>query len=169
MKALAIVLFIIPFWTSNALAQDKDIKELLDNSETRTEIFNTILNNHQLMMGFMDAMKTNNHAMMMIQGDSDIMGSSSMGGMHDSGEHQMMGMNNDNSEMMNHMMSMMKDNPGMMQKMMGNMMDMCEKDSTKCEHMAEIMSEHPHMMMMGEQKMKEKGNDNQHSNMKMNN
>jgi hypothetical protein len=59
--------------------------------------------------------------------------------------------------MMHQMMSMMKQNPDLMQKMMGNMMDMCEKDSTQCKHMAEVMSEHPQMMQMCMQKMKEKG------------
>ena len=54
----------------------------------------------------------------------------------------------------------------MMSHMMGNMMDMCEKDSTQCERMAKVMSEHPHMMMMGMQKMKEKVPDNLNKDMK---
>jgi len=151
MKTIAIILFLAPFWATIGLAQEKNIAELLSNSETRSEIFNSILNDHQLMMDFMAAVKDNDHAMMMMQADSAKMGNSSMGGMNKSGEHQMMGMKSDNSEMMQ---QMMKENPEMMQKMMGNMMDMCEQDSTMCNNMANMMSEHPHMMQMSMQKMK---------------
>ena len=79
-----------------------------------------------------------------------------MGGMQMNSNHQMMGMKNDNSELMNQMMDIVKGNPEMMQKMMGNLMDLCKSDTAQCEQMADVMSEHPHMMMMGMQKMKEK-------------
>jgi len=138
MKTIAIILFLSPIWALNSLGQDKEVSEFLNNVESRTVIFNEILNDHQLMMEFMDAMKDNKHAMMMWSDSS------------------MMGMNDNQSEMMHQMMSKMKQNPDLMQSMMGNMMDMCERDSTHCKQMAEVMSEHPHMMMMGMQKMKEK-------------
>ena len=138
MKALAIILFLSPIWAVNSLAQEKEVTDLLSNSESRTTIFNEILNDHQLMMDFMDAIKDNPHAMMMIRSDSAMMGNSAMGGKH---------MNWDN-------------------QMMGNMMDMCDKDSTRCEHMAEVMSEHTHMMM-DMQKTKEKESGNLNSDMKM--
>ncbi len=155
MKALAIILLIIPFWVTNGLAQEKDIAALLNNSETRSEIFNKILNDHQLMMDFMDAMQKSDHAMMMMKENPMMTGNQTMGDMQMNSEHQMMGTMHDNSEMMHQMMSMMKENPDMMQKMMGNMMDLCEKDSTQCENMAKVMSEHPYLMMMGMQKAKD--------------
>jgi len=42
-------------------------------------------------------------------------------------------------------------------KIMKNMMEMCEKDSAMRSHMANMMTEHPEMMKMCMQKMKEKG------------
>ena len=172
MKALAILLVITPFWATNAFAQNQDIAGLLDNPETRTEIFHSILSHHQLMMDFMDAMKGNNHAMMMIRGDSTIMGNSSMMGTSSMmGNSSMMGsqsmagrhMNTENSMamtenqtvMMHQMLTMMKENPELLDQMMGNMMDLCEKDSTQCGNLAEVMSEHPHLMMMGMQKVQD--------------
>jgi hypothetical protein len=53
------------------------------------------------------------------------------------------------------MLTMMKENPELLDQMMGNMMDLCEKDSTQCGNLAEVMSEHPHLMMMGMQKVKD--------------
>ncbi|GAI70916.1 unnamed protein product, partial [marine sediment metagenome] len=107
----------------------------------RAEIFNIILNDHELMIDFMKAMKGNKHAMIMMKENHQIMGNE--GKMEMKSGHQMMGM--------------MKDNPEMMQKMMGNMMDMSEQDSTIRQKMADMMTEHPQMMQMCMQKMKEKG------------
>jgi hypothetical protein len=157
MKTIAMILFLSPIWAINSLGQENEVTGLLNNSESRTAIFSAILNDHQLMMDFMDAMKDNNHAMMMMRSDSAMMGNPSMGGMHNSGEHKMMGMNNDSAEMMHQKKGMIKQNPDMRKKMMGNMMDMCEKDSIQCKHMAEVMSDHPQMMQMCMHKMKEKG------------
>ena len=55
------------------------------------------------------------------------------------------------------MMGMIKDNPEMMQKMMGNMMQMCEKDTAMHSKIANMMTEHPEIMKMCLQKMKDKG------------
>tara|TARA_R110002050_G_scaffold125855_1_gene246161 strand:- start:1933 stop:2088 length:156 start_codon:yes stop_codon:yes gene_type:complete len=44
----------------------------MENPEGRAEIFNNILNNHELMMEFMQVMKGNEHAMMM-KGNNPIM------------------------------------------------------------------------------------------------
>jgi len=166
MKTLALIISAVTFWTLNIYGQSDNVNELLEKQGTRTEIFNSILNNHVLMTEFIHAMKNNDHAMMMIRSDSAMMVKSSMSGMHSSGEHQMMGMNN-NSEMMNQMMNMMKEHPEMVHQMMGNMMDMCEQNSTQCDQMTEVMSEHPHMMMMGMQKMKEKESGDQNTSMEM--
>jgi hypothetical protein len=166
MKAIAFILLFTSFWTLDGLGQDKEIKSLFDNSEKKTEIFNTILNDHNLMMEFMDAMKNNDHAMMMMQ-NSSMMGNSSSGGMQMSGEHHMTGEMGNENETVQHMMGVMKDNPEMMPEMMGNMMAMCEKDSTLCEGMTKVMSQHPHMMKMSMQKMDEKGLTMHDENMKM--
>nr|NQU90284.1 hypothetical protein [Bacteroidota bacterium] len=141
MKTLAILFSMLVLLTFNGYSQNVDIKGLLDKPETRTEIFNTILNDHVLMTDFMKSMKGNEHAMMMMKENQQMMGNDGKMEMKD--EHQMMGM--------------MKDNPEMMQKMMGNMMDMSEQDSTMRNKMADMMTEHPRMMQMCMQKMKDKG------------
>lgn len=153
MKTLSIILFIAPFWIMNGLAQEQRVADLLRDEETRSEIFKAILNNHQLMLEFMDAMKDNDHAMMMIQRNTGMMGSSSMAEMKMSDEHHIMGMKNENSEMMNQMTGIMKENPQMIPEIMGKMMDISENDSTVYKQMIEVMSKHPHMMKMGMQNM----------------
>ncbi len=110
------------------------------------------------MMEFMNEMKNNDHAMLMMKQNHSMMnqkeeGSSAMGV-----GHHMMELNNEN-QLMDHgaMMGMMKDNPEMMQKMMGNMMDMSEQDSTMRSKMSDMMIQHPQMMQVCMQKMKEQG------------
>lgn len=158
MKTITFIFLLMPFWTLNSLAQNTDVTGLLDKPETKTEIFNTILNDHQLMLEFMTALKENDHAMMMMKENHSMMdpeehGSSAMGE-----GHHMMEMKDEN-QMMDHdaMMGMMKDNPEMMQNMMGNMMDMSEQDSTMRCKMSDMMIQHPQMMQMCMQKMKEQG------------
>lgn len=161
MKKLTIILSTLIFLTLNAFSQSAEIKGLLDKQETRTEIYNTILNDHQLMTEFMKDMKGNKHASMMMQNENSQKGAiesgNSMGEMK--GDHPMM----DSDKVM----QMMKDNPEMMQKMMGNMMDMSEKDSVMRDKMANMMTEHPEMMQMCMKKMKEKGMMGKDEKMKM--
>jgi hypothetical protein len=134
----------------NAYSQNTSVKTLLDKPETRTEVFNTILGDHQLMMEFMTAMKGNEHAMMMMQNsDSQMKGMKENGSMESSSTNHKMHQGE--------MMGMMKDNPEMMMNMMGNMMDMCEQDSTMSTKMANMMTDHPEMMEMCMKKMNEKG------------
>jgi hypothetical protein len=150
MKTITIIFVTVLLFTVNAYSQNTSVKALLDKPETRTEVFNTILGDHQLMMEFMTAMKENEHAMMMMQNsDSQIKGMKENGSMESSSANHKMHQDE--------MMGMMKDNPEMMMNMMGNMMDMCEQDSIQCKHMAEVMSDHPQMMQMCMHKMKEKG------------
>jgi hypothetical protein len=147
MKTLTIAFSMMMFLTLNSYGQDKKITNLLEKEKSRTEIFNAILNNRELMMDFMQAMKGNEQAMTMMKENNQMMG---MGNNMETGNH---------SKMMDHnkMMSMMKENPEMMQKMMANMMDKCEMDSAMCSNMANMMTDHPKMMKMCMQKMKEKG------------
>lgn len=67
MKTITLIFLLMPFWALNSFGQNADVAGLLDKPETRTEIFNTILNDHQLMMEFMNALQENNHAMMMMK------------------------------------------------------------------------------------------------------
>lgn len=182
MKTIALILLIVPLWVSSSMAQDNNITGLLNKDETRTEIFNAILNNHNLMSKFIDAMKHSDHAMMMMNenfpmsantngmgngsmmnhssmmGKSPTMNHSSMMGNEHMDEaqtnsaHHMNGMANSN-EMMNQMIGIMKENPQMMSQMMGRMMDISENDSTLYKNMVDVMKEHQHMMNMGTQHM----------------
>jgi hypothetical protein len=52
-----LILSIVPLWANDSLAQDK---------ETRSEIFNAILNDHQLMKDFMNALQNKDPAMIMM-------------------------------------------------------------------------------------------------------
>lgn len=138
----------------NSYSQNTDVKGLLDNQKTRTEIFNTIAGDHELMMDFMKVARENEHAMMMMKGNNPRMEKcGKMEMTHEQldsqHEHQMMGHGD--------MIGMMKENPEMMQKMMGNMMDMCKQDSAMCNKMAAMMTDSPEMMEMCMKKMKEKG------------
>ena len=153
MKTLVFIFSMMTFLTLNSLGQDKKIAGLPENPEDRAEIFKAIVNDHGLMIEFMQAMKGNEHAMMMkghnpmMEKDGKMeMSHEQLDSQH---EHQMMGHGD--------MMGMMKENPEMMQETMANMMDMCKKDSSMCSNMADMMTEHPEMMKMCMKKMKEKG------------
>ncbi|MHB9142850.1 MAG: hypothetical protein ACYC25_13325 [Paludibacter sp.] len=144
MKTIILIISVVSMFSFNGYSQTTKTSDLLKNKETRNETFNAILNNHELMMDFMDAMKGNKHAMMMMQGNNQMMDNDTK--MEMGQEHQMM--NHDQ------MMAKMKDNPEMMQKMMGNMMEMCEKDSAMRCKMVDMMTQHPKMMKTMMQKMK---------------
>jgi len=179
MKTLTLIFLLMPFWALNSLGQNADVAGLLNKPETRTEIFNTIMNDHQLMMEFMNAMQDNDHALMMMKQNHSMMNQAEEGSMQMGEGNHMMGMNNENSKMsqsmgmnnenseINHMMEMMRENPELMPNMMGNMLEMCKNDSTMCNQMAEVMSSHPHMMQMSIQKMNENRMMNSNGNMKM--
>ncbi|MDT7827269.1 hypothetical protein RQM65_01150 [Pricia sp. S334] len=109
---------------------------MLDNSETRSEIFDAIANNHKYMTGFMDNMQESDHAMQMMQGNTKMMGN-----MMQAGGIQMM--------MKDSMMikNMMKDG-----KMMGNMMKMMHEKgmmSEDCMESCKKMMEDKGMDMNG--------------------
>lgn len=146
MKTIILVISVVTLFSFNGISQTTKADQLLKDKDVRTETFNAILNNHELMMDFMAAMKGNEHAMMMMKGNNQMMNDNDKSDMHQ--EHQMM--NHDQ------MMGKMQDNPEMMQKMMGNMMEMCEKDSAMRCKMADMMIQHPKMMNTMMQKMKGK-------------
>jgi hypothetical protein len=146
MKTL-VIFSILTLVTFSSYSQTNDTKGLLNNTETRKEVFNIILNDHGYMTEFMQAMHGSQHAMMMMKENNQMEGQA--GNMEMKNEHQMMDSGN--------MMGMMKNNPEMMQKMMGNMMEMCKQDTSMRSKMANMMVKQPEMMQMCMQKMKDNG------------
>lgn len=157
MKTIITIFVAVLLLTVNGYSQNTKVKTLLNKPETRTEVFNTILGDHQLMMEFMTAMKGNEHAMMMMNQNNQMMKQAD--NKEGKNENQMMGhdhimgmnkkdmMNSNNMDQnRNQMMKMMKDNPEMMQNIMEDMMKMCDQDSTLRSKMSGIISEHPKMM-----------------------
>ena len=115
MRTIVIIFSMLTLLTFNGYSQNVDVKGLLDKPETQTEIFNAIVGDHKLMMDFMNVVKENEHAsMMMHERNHPMEKMKSKEGMSEmSGKPHMM----DQGEMM----SMMKDNPEMMQMCMQKM------------------------------------------------
>lgn len=164
MKTITTIFVAVLLLTVNGYSQNISVKALLNKPETKNEVFNTILGDHQLMMEFMTAMKGNEHAMMMMQNsNSQMIGMKENGGMETSSTNHNMQHGD--------MMGMMKSNPEMMKKMM----EVCMKDSAMRCTMVDMMTEQPEMMKsiktkmvetekMGLEKMHQtKDNDNNHS------
>jgi hypothetical protein len=106
-----------------------DASSDLQDEQQRNEIFNAIINDHSYMDQFMQSMKGNNHAQMMMKGNKGMMGM----------------MMTDTADVRN-MMNMMQGNSQMMGSMMGQMMQMCNKDSTLRNNMMGMMMNHSDMM-----------------------
>jgi len=71
MKAIHVVLMLMMICVSLIQAQNKDPKEILKDPKARSEIFSTIIGEHDLMKEFLELAKDNEHAKMMV---SHIMG-----------------------------------------------------------------------------------------------
>ncbi|RMA56764.1 hypothetical protein [Ulvibacter antarcticus] len=150
MKTLVIILSAIGLLSLNSCKQETDPQVLMDNPETRTEVFNTITQNDDYMAEFMDNMQNDENAMQMMQGNKKMMGSMMQGEgmqmmMRDSTMmKQVMG----NNQMMHSMMNgMMNDG-----KMMGTMMKMMHEKGMMSEGCMESCSK-----MMGEKGMDMQG------------
>ncbi len=144
MKTIVTIFIAVFVLTINGYSQNTTVKTLLDKQETRTEIFNAIMGDHQLMSEFMTAMKGNKHATMMMQNSNT--------GMHGSEEKHSMKESSPNHKMQHgDMMGMMKSNPEMMKKMM----TVCMNDSAMRCSMVDMMMEQPEMMKSIKSKMKE--------------
>lgn len=140
MKTLLIVLSAIGLLSLSSCKQETDPLALMENPETRTEVFNTITKNHDYMTEFMESMHGNEHAMQMMQGNKKMMGSMMQG----DGMQMMM----KDSTMMHSMMNgMMNDG-----KMMGTMMKMMHEKGMMSEDCMESCSR-----MMGEKGMDMQG------------
>jgi len=163
LKGLTVLITMIAFITLSSYKPDNKVDQLLQNKNTRKEVFNKIMNNRELMIDFMNAMHGNQQAMMMwnqnyrhMQNNgtgtnnnySMMGGNSMMGGYY--GNH-MRGSantnNNDNSTMgYGPMMNQMMNNPNLMRGFMTNMMNTYGQDSTFVNNMAKIMANHPELM-----------------------
>ena len=177
MKTIALIISMMTLVTFNSLGQETDIKGLLEKPKTRTEIFNTIMNSHELMTDFMKAANGNEHASMMMRqnsrmsennGNMEMNGGNSMmtqnGNMGMQNGNNMMGQNG-NMEMYNqfpmmnynNMMNMWAEHPQAMSQMMGNMMQIGEQDTVTGRNMRQVMMQYPAMMQMLMNDIKNKG------------
>lgn len=124
----------ILFWIG--CSQQTDVGAMLKNAETKDKVFAAILEDHELMTEFMSKMMSNEHAVMMIKGNQQMMDMMAAEG---------------------NMMQMMKDRPEMMHQMMSDMM----KDGNMMGHMMQMMQQEGMMseecMQSCMQMMKDKG------------
>ena len=116
MKKLALITFPVLLLLVSSCGRQADINTLLQNQDTRNQIFTKIADDHELMTAFMEKMMSSNHAKMMMQGNKNMMGMM----MNDVG-----------------MMQIMKDNPYMMHTTMSHMM----KDGQMMAHMMQMMKQ----------------------------
>jgi hypothetical protein len=108
------IISILGFTTLSSCTQKTDLSKLLDNSETRTYVFEAIATDHDLMMSFIESIQSNEHAMQMMQGTYMMKGSGMHLMMKDSMTmHHMMGNIIKKEKMMSNMIHMMN-NEGMM-------------------------------------------------------
>ncbi|MDG2431127.1 hypothetical protein [Flavobacterium sp.] len=127
MKTLVIILSAIGLLSLSSCNQKSDVKTMLQNSKTRSEIIKTIAENPQFMTEFMANMQ--GKGMQMMQGDPKMIGAMMQG----EGMQMMM----KDSTMMHSMMNGMMKDPKMMQSMMqmmhqgGMMSEDCIKSCTK--------------------------------------
>ncbi len=118
MKTRVLIFSIIGFMTFSSCNQSADASSMLDNPETRNEIFNTIAGNHDMMTSFMETIQTNDHAMQMMQ-DSKMMSNMMKG----DGMQMMM----KDGTMMSNMMQMMHKNGMMSDECMQAMTQMMDE------------------------------------------
>ncbi|UQD57021.1 DUF4175 domain-containing protein [Flavobacterium sp. K5-23] len=127
MKTAVIILTVIGILTLNGCNQKTDSTAILDNPETRKELFNAIGENHVFMSEFMENMQNSQHAMLMMQENQKMMGNMTQG-------NGMQMMIKDSMTSKNMMQGMMG-NPQMMKAMMGEMM----KDGKMMGNMMQMM------------------------------
>lgn len=140
MRTRVIIFLAIGMVTLGSCNQKTDINTILQDKETRAELFDAIASNHGYMMEFMDTMQDNDHAIQMMQGNHKMMGNMMNGG----GMQMMM---KDSMMMKTMMQSMMKDG-----KMMGNMMQMMHEKGMMSEDCMESC-----LTIMGDMGMDMKG------------
>ena len=125
MKTVLIIFSAIGLLTLNSCNQKTDSKSILENSKSRTEVFNAIASNPEFLTEFMVSMHSNPDAMHMMQGNKMMMGNNGMQMMM---KDSMMTKNSMHGTMIN---------SEMMQSMMGEMI----KDRTTMAAMMQVMQE----------------------------
>ncbi|MFH4967879.1 hypothetical protein V8G61_06690 [Gaetbulibacter sp. M240] len=136
MKTFLTILSMIGLFLFVSCNQNTNANRLLENEKTREEIFNTIGNNHDYMMDFMESVQTNDHAMNMMQGHPMMMRHmmntqmQNMMNNRDMMDSVMMNMLNDENTM-SRMMQMMHDNHMISQDCMQSTMNMMHSGSMK--------------------------------------
>lgn len=121
--AMVFSLLILSF---SACQQQGDVSKMLENEESRNQIYEAIISDNEHSKQLMQAMMEDDHTLMMMKDNGELM--------------SMMMSENEN------MMGMMKDNPEMTQGMMSNMMNMAESDSSVCTQMITLMKDKPNVM-----------------------
>lgn len=149
MKTIVIILSVVGLLSFSSCMQKTELPALMKNADTRSEVMNAIVNNHDYMTEFMANMNSSDHAMQMMQGEGiQMMMKDSM---------MMMNMMSNKQIMHSMMKGMMNDG-----KMMGTMMKMMHEKgmmSEDCmESCSKMMSEKgmdmEEMNMMGEMEKK---------------
>jgi hypothetical protein len=186
MKTMAMIISMMTLITFTGMGQNADINKMMQNSKTRTEIYNTIMNSHEYMGEFMNATNQNKHATMMMQQNNRMMnqnGNMPLNHQQANMNHENM-MNGNNTGMSNggHMMNnnqmmdqnevmknqhqvmgMMMNQPAMMPGVMNNMMNYSMQDTAVYNQMVNIMAQHPKMVKLAEHKVRQQsmmGSDN---------
>ena len=137
MKKLAVISIAMLGLLLNSCNQPANVQSLLENPQTRNEIYSTILEDHQMMTDFMDQMTASEHGMMMMQGHEGMRNRMMEGA-------QMMDMMKQNPKMMN---QLMKNGP-----MMGQMLQRMQQNGMMSEECLQST-----MKMMEGQGMKMEG------------
>ncbi len=120
-----VIAFTLAIATLSACQQQEDVSTMLKNEDSRKEIYNTIIADHEYSQELMAKMMEDDHTQMM-KGNGDMMNI----------------MMSDNADMK----AMMKQKPEMMRGMMSNMMNMADSDSSMCSQMMTMMKDRPNMM-----------------------
>ena len=156
MKTLIFLSLISTALLLGSCTPQANVEALLKDAQTKDQIFSAIVADHDLMNDFMSKMMGNEHAMMMMRGNSEMMNMMM-------GEEKMMSMMKQNPEMMKNMMGgMMKDG-----RMMGQMLQMMHEKgmmSQECmQSCMQMMADKGMNMntMMGENTMDKGPNDHQ--------
>ena len=149
MKTLVIIISIVGFMTFISCNQNADARAMLENTETRNEVFDAIAGNHDMMTSFMESMQGNDHAMQMMQGNKEMMSNMMKG----EGKQMMMKDMMENKEMMNTMMSEMMGNG----EKMGAMMNMMQEKGMMSDECMQAMKQ-----MMNEKGMRNMAKEKHH-------
>jgi hypothetical protein len=146
MKTRTIFLLAIGFLTITCCTPKPDVNKILENQETKNELFNAIIENHDHMTEFMETMQNDKHALQMRKENKMIM--------HKMMEGQGMQMMMNDSTIIKSMMN----NQMMKQRMMQEMMS----DSTQMKgimhkmHQEGMMCDGCMKMMMNKGKVDSK-------------